>query len=261
MIVTVGLRKPLQIEDPLAAADPPPRRKPVGKPEPGVRLRQGEVNFQTEINNGCKTTYGLNYDDWSTKDGDKEWTDILCDGYPSRRPAAADHRATNPAPICVAVETGDKIGQFRKGLTKRFETPTCWPNNWPEDQPRVAAQEDAAIRDFFKNHDFANDPRYVTLIITDFGTFEGSGNDQVPVKYFAGLLRDGLGRQLGNDEGVPRERSASAGTATSYRKSHGQRRRMGALREHRHLLRVAAARTIELCNFDEVGNCIAVLVE
>ena len=92
-------------------------------------------NFQTEIENGCQTTYRLNYDDWDVpKDGDKEWADILCDRY-ATGDLPPDSIFDSPPPICVAVETGDKIGQFRQGLSKRFETPTCWPNNWPTNRP------------------------------------------------------------------------------------------------------------------------------
>ena len=40
-------------------------------------------------------------------------------------------------------------------------------------------------------YDFANDPRYVTLIITDNTAFTGSGNEPVPVKYFAGFYITG----------------------------------------------------------------------
>ena len=129
------------------------------------------INFAQEIEDGCKTTYGVNYDDWSTpKDGIDEWADIFCDRY-GVGDLPPDSTINNPAPICVAVETGDKIGQFRQGLDKRFETPTCYQNNWPKDTPPAGRgpEDEAALKEFFTKYDFANDPRYVTLVITDSG--------------------------------------------------------------------------------------------
>ena len=62
-----------------------------------------------------------------------------------------------------------------------------------EDQPPTGHDpaDDARLEAFFKNYDFANDPRYVTLVITDFTAFTGSGAENVPVKYFAGFYATG----------------------------------------------------------------------
>jgi len=259
VIVTVGLRKPLRIEDPLSAPMLLRVASPSGSQNQAFDCDKG-VNFATEIENGCLTTYGLNYDDWSTpKDGIKEWKDILCNSY-GVGDLPPDSITNTPAPICVAVKTGDKIGQFRQGLSKRFETPTCWPNNWPKDTgaPGHDPADDAAIKDFFTNYDFANDPRYVTLIITDFGTFQGSGNDQVPVKYFAGFYATGwdvvgsVKPCLDNDP--------HPWYGSSYRKSLDNGDVWG------HFVNIvvfssAGRANDQVCNFDELGNCIGVLVE
>ena len=137
MIVVVGFRKPLRIEDPLAAPLVLRVASPSGSQNQAFDCDKGN-NFETEIENGCQTTYGLNYDDWSTPpDGTDEWADFFCDRYGvGDLPPATT--APSPAPICVAVETGDKIGQFRQGLSKRFETPTCHPNNWPKTEDEIA---------------------------------------------------------------------------------------------------------------------------
>ena len=259
VIVTVGVRKPLRIEDPLA----PPLLLRVASPSGSQNQAfdcDKSVNFQTEIENGCNTTYALNYDDWSNpKDGIKEWADILCDTY-DVGDLPPDTITPDPPPICVAVETGDKIGQFRTGLTKRFETPTCWPNNWPKDQnpPGRGPEDDDAIADFFQHIEESNDPRYVTLIITDFGTFQGSGNDQVPIKYFAGFYAtgwdvDGHVRPCLDNDPHP-------WYGSSYRKSLDNGDVWG------HFVNIvkfssAGVANDPLCNFDELGNCIAVLVE
>jgi hypothetical protein len=259
ILVTVGLRKPLALQDPLE----PPMVLRVASPS-GSQNQAFDCdkhnNFQVEITNGCETTYGLNYDDWSSpKNGTKEWADIQCTGY-DVGDLPPDSISNNPAPICVAVETGDKIGQFRQGLSHRFETPDCHPNNWPQDQgaPGHGPEDDDAIHDFFTNYDFANDPRYVTLIITDDGTFQAQGNDQVPVKYFAGFYVTGwdvtgtVKPCLDNDP--------HPWYGTTYRKSLDNGDVWG------HFVNIvvfssAGAANDQLCNFDEVGNCIAVLVE
>jgi Putative Flp pilus-assembly TadE/G-like len=259
VIVQVGLRKPLKIEDPLAPPILLRVASPSGSQNQAFDCDMG-VNFQQEIENGCQTTYALNYDDWSVpKDGIKEWADILCDGYGvgDLPPATI---APIPAPICVAVETGDKIGQFRQGLSKRFETPTCWPNNWPDDQapPGRGPEDDDTIRDFFTNHDFVNDPRYVTLIVTDYGTFQSQGNDQVPVKYFAGFYATGWD-VVGNVKACL-DNDPHPWYGTGYRKSLDNGDVWG------HFVNIVVFSSSgkpndELCNFDELGNCIVGLVE
>ncbi len=259
VVVTVGFRKPLRIESPFA----PPLllrvASPSGSQNQAFDCDKG-INFAQEIEDGCKTTYGVNYDDWSTpKDGIDEWADIFCDGY-GVGDLPPDSTINNPAPICVAVETGDKIGQFRQGLDKRFETPTCYQNNWPKDTPPAGRgpEDEAALKEFFTKYDFANDPRYVTLIITDAGRFQAAGNDQVPVKYFAGFYATGwdvvgtVKPCLDNDP--------HPWYGSTYRRSLDNGDVWG------HFVNIVVFSSTgkgkdDLCNFDELGNCIAVLVE
>jgi hypothetical protein len=252
VIVTVGFRKPLAIEDPLL----PPRvlrvASPSGSQNQAFDCDRG-LNFQTEIENGCATTYRLNYDDWTTPtpDGTDEWADIFCSQY-GVGDLPPDTTTPAPPPMCVAVETGDKIGQFRHGLSSRFETPTCRPNNWPTNEDEVA--------EFFApdGYDFANDPRYVTLIITDSTAFQGTGNDRVPIKYFAGFYVTGwdvvghVPSCLANDP--------HPWYGEGYRKSLDN----GDVWGHFVNLVIFSSNgqgSDELCDYDAVGNCIAVLVE
>ena len=259
IVVTVGLREPLALEDPLAPPMVLRVASPSGSQNQAFDCDKG-VNFQEEITNGCQTTYGLNYDDWSSpKDGTKEWADIMCDGY-NVGDLPPDTISPKPAPDCVAVETGDKIGQFRQGLSHRFETPTCHPNNWPQDQgaPGHGPEDDAAIHDFFANYDFANDPRYVTLIVTDDGRFQAQGNDQVPVKYFAGFYVTGW--DVDGNVKPCLDNDPHPWYGSTYRKSLDNGDVWG------HFVNIvvfssSGAGDDPLCNFDEVGNCIPVLVE
>jgi hypothetical protein len=249
VIVTVGLRPPFQIESPL---EPPVVLRvasPSGSQNQAFDCDQS-INFQTEIENGCVTTYRENHGDWDG-DGDREWADLLCDDYPNGAGLPPDPAAPPPPPDCVRVETGDKVGQFRHGLNQRLTTPSCAPNNWPE---RLSD-----FPDFFTNHDFVSDPRYVTLIVTDYGTFQGAGSSSaVPIKYFAGFYITGWDKTSNNPPCADNE--PHPWYSSGYRRSLDNGDVWG------HFINVVAfsasgAGNDDLCNFDEVGTCIIGLVE
>ena len=50
---------------------------------------------------------------------------------------------------------------------------------------------------------YASDPRYVTLIITDNTAFTGSGNEPLPIKYFAGFYVTGWDYHPTQSPGCP----------------------------------------------------------
>jgi hypothetical protein len=196
------------------------------------------------------TTYRENYGDWDN-DGDKEWSDISCADYPNGAGLPPDTFTPNPPPDCVRVETGDKIGQFRHGIDLRLTTPSCAPNNWPE---RLSD-----FPGFFTNHDFVNDPRYVTLVVTDYGTFQGAGSSSaVPVKYFAGFYITGWDKTSNN---LPcSDNEPHPWYSAGYRRSLDNGDVWG------HFINVVAfsaggTGSDDLCNFDEVGTCLIGLVE
>ena len=232
--VTVGLPRPIQV---LPATDPPLVTRlanPSGSQNQAIDCDKN-INYADEIANGCQTAYRVNYADLDG-DGDLEWRNIACTGYFTGNLPPSSF-VNNPKPDCAMTETGDKTGPMRQGLAARFESP-CVDNNWPA--PTATTTD---IQNFFTNYNFANDPRYVTLIITDNTAFTGSGNEPVPVKYFAGFYITGwdIG---GATNGCPDP--DGPGTATRQRVSppprlqllavEGQRRRVGALRQHRHVL-------------------------
>jgi len=178
--VTVGLPKPHSIGN---YTDPPLLLRfasPGGSQNQTFDCDSG-VSLTDEIINGCQTAYIENYRDLDD-DGDKEWNNILCNGYfPGNLPP--DTIDPNPPEDCVMTQTGSVVAQ-RAGLHERFETP-CAPNNWPSTPAEAAT--------FFgpDGGGYGNDPRYVTLIITDDTAFTGSGNDPLPIKYFAGFYVTG----------------------------------------------------------------------
>jgi hypothetical protein len=249
VVVTVGLQPPFQIQSPLE--DPVVLRvaSPSGSQNQAFDCDR-PYNFQTEIEVGCATTYRENYGDWDN-DGDMEWSDLLCADYPNGAGLPPDTFSPSPPPDCVRVEPGDKIGQFRHGIDQRLKTPSCAPNNWPD-----ALSE---FPDFFTDHDFINDPRYVTLVVTDYETFLGSGSSSaVPVKYFAGFYITGWDKTGNNLPCADNE--AHPWYSPGYRRSLDNGDVWG------HFINVVAFSgsgkgSDDLCNFDEVGTCFIGLVE
>ena len=108
-------------------------------------------------------------------------------------------------------------------------------------------------------HDFVNDPRYVTLIVTDYETFLGAGSSSaVPIKYFAGFYITGWDKTGNNPPCADNE--PHPWYSPGYRRSLDNGDVWG------HFINVVAfsasgAGSDDLCNFDEVGTCIIGLVE
>ena len=261
--VTVGLNKPMQLQNPF---DPPFLLRFASK---SGSLNQAldcdaGIPFADEIADGCQTPYRLNYFDW---DDDATtpytWMDILCAAYPSPSDLPPNWSPTyeppagETAPNCVAAKTGD-VNALRAGLFERFQMNPdpaadngCWPNNWPD----VAAD----IPDWILNHGPLTDPRYITLVITDFTAFSGSGAENIPVKYIAGFYATGWdigpaggGNQTGCSENDPHPLGLSSN------KDNGD--------VWGHFVNIPVPSdegeaSEKLCNFTEIGTCIAVLVE
>ena len=161
------------------------------------------VTFST----GCYTTYALNFDQWGTSISPRAHpvrtagrTSSAWRYPPSSLPPA--QYVNNPPPICIAAKNG-QVQAFQAGIYNRFEDPAngyggCSRNNWPTDATQAAT--------FFNDpadggYDFTNDPRYITLIITDNTAFSSS-NTAEPVKYFAGFYATGW--DTGNGSGKPK---------------------------------------------------------
>jgi hypothetical protein len=210
VIVDVGLTKPLAVQPwnfptlVLRFASKSARKNGQGTANlNGSLLCDSGQTLAQSFANGCQTTYGLNYDKWGSTitppcaAGAYCWKDVRCTAYPpnSLPPAST---VNIPPPICIAAKNG-QVQAFQAGVYDRFENPTngyggCTPNYWPTTQ----AEADQFFKPVDKGgHDFTNDPRYVTLIVTDNTAFNSS-NTAEPVKYFAGFYVTGWDTDNGN---------------------------------------------------------------
>lgn len=182
--VAVGLQRPLRLVP--ATNDPFLLRfaSKSGSLNQALNCDHSPLTLRDEVRDGCQTYYSLNYDDWDDNPATPyTWADITCSAY-GLNDLPPNAFVNNPSPNCVRAKTGD-VTDMQKGLHDRFEDP-CTPNYWPN---KNAPQTE--IDNFFLNHDFSNDPRFITLIVTDITGFSGSGSENEPVKYFAGFYATG----------------------------------------------------------------------
>jgi hypothetical protein len=150
---------------------------------------------------------------------------------------------------CVAVQTGSATNQVPAGLNQRVlgsEKPSVCPplgqpghNNW-------SMFEDPGLP--------PGDPRIVSVFLTPFGSFDGSGNTTVPVTNFATFYVTGWTAQGGGfanpcqgngDDPVPGD---DAGFIVGHFIKY-----VFALN--------SGGGSGELCDFTSFGSCVAVLTQ
>ncbi|HXG75779.1 MAG TPA: pilus assembly protein TadG-related protein [Gaiellaceae bacterium] len=258
-MVTVGLRPPLEqstlTDQPVlirfATEDDPSLTQSIDcdvdsytYPEPFDSMPKDSA----EIGYGCVTPYSVNptldCSDWSNGE------------LPPDPPPAVTE-----APDCAQSKNG-QVSSLRQGLSARFENP-CTPNYWPD--PPITSEKLEALME-----NFGTDPRLVVIIVTRFGAFSGTGSTIVPIKFFAGFYvtgwdysqqtpgcpdPDGLGPLRGNDP------HPLYGTAYQQNKPHLDDGDVWGYFVTPVVPASAGNASDELCAFDELGTCIAVLVE
>jgi hypothetical protein len=124
--------------------------------------------FVQAVQNGCQGMYVCN---GSVSAATNCVTDSGCantNAMPGQTPS--------PPADCVNTNTGVSQGQIVQGFTARVTTPTngshyACPNNWPTSGPFVSPP--------------SNDSRYITMFITPYGAFGGSGQGTYPIEGFA----------------------------------------------------------------------------
>ena len=130
---------------------------------------------------------------------------------------------------CVAVNTGATVGQVTQGLNQRIlgaaiNPPCNAPNNWAS-YPNLPA----------------GDPRIVSVFLTPFGAFTGTGSNTVPVIGFADFYVTGWDN--GGCQGAGDD-PAGQGAIVGHYIKHIENLGNGGGGE-------------EFCDFDSLGSCVA----
>ncbi|HLG09189.1 MAG TPA: hypothetical protein VI409_11035 [Gaiellaceae bacterium] len=125
-----------------------------------------------EIAYGCVTPYKVN-----------PTLDCSAYGFGDLPPDAPPTTTFENAPDCAQSKNG-QVSSLRKGLVARLNEPTCQPNNWP-DPPITQPKIEQLVANF------GSDPRLVTLVVTEFAAFAGTGSEIIPIRYFAGFYITG----------------------------------------------------------------------
>jgi hypothetical protein len=208
-----------------------------------------DQGFEEEIRYGCLTTYKEN-----TRGNCNPYLPGDPDGQnyplPPRTPEPWLQDPPEPKPDCAATQTGQVEGPLRDALHLRFEMP-CTANNWPDDP----------VPGPFGNLPPENDPRRVTLMITDYGTFDDSGTKPIPVVKFAGFYVTGWDWDPQKSPGCPEnDPHPDFGPRGTYVKGLDDGDVWGHFITEVTFVE-GGGESEDLCEFDEVGVCTAVLTE
>lgn len=210
LVVRIGLQGNLQ--EAQSVSDPPVLlRVTGGSQNQSVDCDPDLPNLRDEIEQGCAPFYTVN-------------NGTAC-------PSTASTLWSTAQPWdCVAIQTGGAVGQLEQGMRGRIlgGASTCTsPNNWSS-FPFIPP----------------GDPRIVPVFITPFGTFQGSGNDVVPVTKFATFYVTGwFSSPCTADDPVP-DKGYVVGHFIKY---------IFVLNE--------GGGSGELCDFSSFGSCIAVMTD
>lgn len=199
-----------------------------------------DPRFDEEIRDGCFTKYVINA---------------------SGGACPADNQITYPANLplyCVLTEQGDRVGLFERGIEDRLTLTAgtqCPTNHWRQPLGTPSSQL-PVIQD--------GDPRLVPLIVTDSSAFfraqaqdkgkppAQQGRHYLPVRAIAGFYITGWdGAPTNCSENVPpppRPKKNNKGDAWGHFVKYVPQSSGGT-------------GTGEICNFQELGNCIPVLVD
>jgi hypothetical protein len=218
LVVRIGVEGNLEVAS--SVSDPVVLLRVTGSQNQSVDCDPKLPNLRDEIRYGCAPLYEIN-----------EGT--AC-------PATANDlwQPQPPAWNCVAVQTGGAVGQVEQGLRDRVHggSSSCVsPNHWPS-FPNLAA----------------DDPRIVPVFVTPFGTFEGSGNEVVPVSNFGTFYITGWHQS-------PCTSASGPGTAADDPVPD-----KGYIVGHfiKYVFKLNdGGGSDELCDFNAFGSCIAVMTD
>ncbi len=254
--VTVGLEPPLRVASP---GDPPILLRLAsrsGSRNQALDCDENQPgnprNLADEVRDGCKTFYAVNERGEVCQDGaggGPDWGNGP--GLTHLPPPTFD---PDPVPDCVALATGD-VTAMTQGLKDRFETP-CSPNNWATYRANGQLPPD-------------DDPRWVTLVVSNSTATisAGQGSGVVPIRIFAGFYVTGYFHRNNGAVGCPDDPSTPVadgddphpnGVDPSSNRAKGD---VWGYFVTNVILDINAEESSELCAFNELGVCTAVLTE
>jgi hypothetical protein len=158
------------------ATSPPVYLRVEGSQNQTIDCDPNRPNLRSELDFGCGPTYTIN-----TASGGAYSSD--CSTWPTSNNQWNPPAFAQPWP-CVSVQTGGAGGQVPQGIEDRMTRLTggiCPANNFSS-YPNISS----------------TDPRLVSVILTPFGTFGGSGNTNIPVTGFATFYITGWAKPTGS---------------------------------------------------------------
>lgn len=159
-----------------AVSDPPVYLRVEGSQNQTIDCDPNLPNLRQELDFGCSPQYTVNN---KTANG---LFSVDCSTWPTSNNSWNPPNYAQPWP-CVSVQTGGAGGQVSSGIEDRMTRlagTICPTNNWTS-FPNLSG----------------GDPRLVSVILTPFGTFGGSGNTNLPVTGFAEFYVTGWANSSG----------------------------------------------------------------
>jgi Flp pilus assembly protein TadG len=185
------------------------------------------TNLRYELGHGCTPTYTINK------------------GTPCQPYQYYDFPQT-ASWDCTRVQTGGSVGQVHDGMLDRTQggLNSCVnPINWRDvnGDGKVTIPEDIP----------EGDPRIVPVFVTPFGSFNGNGNDVIPINDFATFYVTGFSKQ-GGGQGDPCPGASPVPIKTG-----------GFIVGHfiKYVESINTGGGGSPCNFNAFGTCVAMLTQ
>ena len=248
--VEVGLLPPLSISDGNA---PPIFLRIAGQGSLNQALQcDKQLQLEDMVRDGCKTPYQVNT------------RNLVCAPLwtLSNLPPNLPPPDPNPWPDCIQAKTGD-VTAMSKGIHSRWEVPSppkvpCPPNLWKTYRADQTPPPNT-------------DPRFVVLVVAEYGTFDDQGNKVLPITKFAGFyvtgwftmngqqMAQGCGGPMGNDPPPPCPNPANPSGSIC---DPGDNRYQGAVWGYfvKQVIPSPQRPGTALCVFSQIGVCSADLV-
>jgi hypothetical protein len=223
--VTIGVKSSLQANSTDPNALPVALKVVGGSQNQAIDCEEGK-NLQQELATGCTPQYTIN-------------KGTPCPSY--------NTFLSQPEPWnCVRTQTGGQNGQVYQGMIDRIQdgsTSCVNPNHWAD----VNGDGMVTVPDDIPE----DDPRLVPVFVTPFGSFNGNGNNVVPVVNFATFYVTGFSRPGGPGQGDPCPGADPVPSGGGYIVGHFIK----------YVESINTGGGGPLCDFSSFGTCVAVLTQ